>query len=88
VEEAEMTNSNLPNDPTWQAYGALQDRVQAIRDQVSACKIDMMRMGQNFPYRTFPEEGMANIAEQFDRLAADTRSMIENAAKARHEVAA
>lgn len=74
-----MTNSNLPNDPTWQAYSVLQDRVQAIRNEISACKIDMMRIGRDFPYRTFPEEGMANVADEFERLAADTRSMVQNA---------
>ena len=83
-----MTTSNLPTDRTWQAYSLLQDRVQAIRSEIGACKIDMMRIGSEFPYRTFPEDGMTAIAGQFDQLAAETRSMIKSAAALRGEVAA
>lgn len=83
-----MTNSNLPDDPTWQAFGALQNRVQAIGREIRACKIDMERMGHGFPYRSFPEDGMINIAGQLANLSGEVLSMSDNAAKLRAEVAA
>lgn len=70
------------------AWRMLTERVWAIRSDISACQIDMMRVGAGYPYKTFPEAHMTEIAAELDKLAASAREMVENAARCRAEKAA
>lgn len=70
------------------AWRMLTDRVWAIRSDIDACKLDMARIGRGFPYKTFPEAHMTEIAAELDKLALAAREMVENAARCRAELAA
>jgi hypothetical protein len=91
VEEAEMNAHSMnfvEQAPIDRAWNILHDRVSAIAGELGSCQLDMNRMGALYPYRTFPETRMVEIADRFDRLAAEARDMVARAAALRQERAA
>lgn len=68
-------------------WGSLTRRVNEINAEVSYCELDMSRIGALYPYRTFPEAHMLELADRLDKAAAAARDMVNRAAALRLELA-
>jgi hypothetical protein len=80
-------NRDITENPADRIWNTLSRRVTEIDAEVSYCELDMCRMGSLYPYRTFPEARMLEVADRLEKAAAAARDMVSRAAALRQDIA-
>lgn len=69
-------------------WSRLSDRISTMRTLAGLASVDLMAIGAEWQWVTFPEEHAARLADELDKIAWALRDSIANAARAREGRAA